>query len=113
MDEDLAIPSALASLHETVREGNSAIDSGDLVALATAAKSVAAMLYTLGIDASSAADKSPNFQALDSLIQGLISERNNAREAKDFARSDAIRDQLKAAGVTLEDAADGTHWSVS
>ena len=113
MDEDLAIPSALASLHETVREGNSAIDSGDLVALATAAKSVAAMLHTLGIDASAAADKSPNFQALDSLIQGLISERNNAREAKDFARSDAIRDQLKAAGVTLEDAADGTHWSVS
>jgi cysteinyl-tRNA synthetase len=50
---------------------------------------------------------------LDALIQGLIAERNAARAAKDFARSDAIRDQLKAAGVSIEDAADGTHWSVN
>jgi cysteinyl-tRNA synthetase len=50
---------------------------------------------------------------LDALVVSLIAERDAARAAKDFARSDAIRDQLKAAGIVLEDAADGTHWSVS
>jgi cysteinyl-tRNA synthetase len=51
--------------------------------------------------------------ALESLVESLITERNQARANKDFARSDAIRDQLQAAGITLEDAADRTHWSVS
>ena len=52
-------------------------------------------------------------KALDNLIQALIEERNAARADKDFARSDAIRNQLQAAGITLEDSADGTHWSVN
>ena len=51
--------------------------------------------------------------ALDALVQALIAERNAARAAKDFSRSDAIRDQLQNAGIVLEDGADGTHWSVN
>ena len=46
-------------------------------------------------------------------IHELARARQEARAAKDFARSDAIRDQLQAAGIVLEDGADGTHWSVS
>jgi cysteinyl-tRNA synthetase len=49
---------------------------------------------------------------LTAVVESLITERNQARANKDFARSDAIRDQLQAAGLTLEDAADRTHWSV-
>ena len=46
----------------------------------------------------------------DGAIEALIAERNEARENKDFARSDEIRDQLSADGIVLEDGADGTTW---
>ena len=114
MDEDLAMPAALATLHETVRGGNSSLDSEDLAAAADALVAVQAMAEVLGINpASWSAVANSNDGALDALVVSLIAERDAARAAKDFARSDAIRDQLKAAGIVLEDAADGTHWSVS
>ena len=114
MDDDLAMPAALATLHETVRAGNSSLDSEDLAAAADALVAVQAMAEVLGINpASWSAAASNNDGALGSLVVSLIAERDAARAAKDFARSDAIRDQLKAAGIVLEDAADGTHWSVS
>ncbi|MGO2082198.1 cysteine--tRNA ligase [Vagococcus sp.] len=48
---------------------------------------------------------------LDEVIEQLIEERKQAREAKDFARSDEIRDQLKEQGIILEDTAQGIRWS--
>lgn len=118
MDEDLAIPAAIAALHETVRAGNSSLDAEDLEATAKALLQVQAMTEVLGINpltwnASGSSNDSAKDQALADLVVSLIAERDAARAAKDFARSDAIRDQLKAAGIVLEDAADGTHWSVS
>jgi cysteinyl-tRNA synthetase len=114
MDEDLAMPAALATLHETVRGGNSSLDSEDLAAAADSLVAVQAMAEVLGINpASWSAGANSNDGALDALVKGLIAQRDAARAAKDFARSDAIRDQLKAAGIVLEDAADGTHWSVN
>lgn len=118
MDEDLAIPAAIAALHETVRAGNSTLDAEDLEATAKALLQVQAMTEVLGINpltwnASGRSTDSAKDQALADLVISLIAERDAARAAKDFARSDAIRDQLKAAGIVLEDAADGTHWSVS
>ena len=115
MDDDLAMPAALATLHESVRSGNSSLDSEDLAAAADALIAVQAMTEVLGINPASWASEqgSQKDEALDALVQSLIAERDAARAAKDFARSDAIRDQLKAAGIVLEDAADGTHWSVN
>jgi cysteinyl-tRNA synthetase len=46
-------------------------------------------------------------------VDALIAERRSARETKDWARADAIRDQLDAMGVSIEDGADGTRWSVA
>mgnify|MGYP006312672071 FL=1 len=43
-------------------------------------------------------------------IEARIEERRRARKARDFARSDAIRDELAAAGILLEDTAEGTRW---
>lgn len=116
MDDDLAIPAALAALHETVRGGNSSLDAEDLEATAKALVAVQAMTEVLGINPQAWAAASPSAakdEALEALVISLIAERDAARAAKDFARSDAIRYQLKAAGIVLEDAADGTHWSVS
>lgn len=114
MDDDLAMPAALAALHDAVRAGNSAIDASDAAATELHLRAVLAMTSVLGINPLEWENGAAgNDQVLDSLIQGLIEERNSARANKDFARSDAIRNQLQAAGITLEDAADGTHWSVN
>ncbi|MEY4437279.1 MAG: hypothetical protein RL100_743 [Actinomycetota bacterium] len=115
MDDDLAIPAALGVLHEQVRSGNAALDGEDLAGAAASVQAVLAMTEVLGINPTTWAqnDSNKNDGALDALMQSLIAERNAARAAKDFARSDAIRDQLQAAGIVLEDGADGTHWSVN
>ena len=50
--------------------------------------------------------------AIDVLVSGLLAQRAQAREAKDWARADAIRDQIKAAGIDIEDTPDGPKWSI-
>ena len=117
MDDDLNLPMALAALHEAVRRGNASFDSGDLAAAQVEQRAVAAMVEVLGINPDSSAwvgegAGSKGEQVLANLIEALIAERAQARASKDFSRSDSIRDQLAAAGVLLEDAADGTNWSI-
>ena len=117
MDDDLAVPQALAVLHETVRAGNLAVDAGDLEALASARGEVLAMVEVLGINPGSphwaAAASAPTERALGSLVDSLIADRNAARAAKDFTTADRIRDELAAAGITVEDGPAGsTQWSV-
>ena len=50
--------------------------------------------------------------AVDALVRGLLDQRAQARAAKDFAAADAIRDQIKAAGIEVEDTPDGPKWSL-
>ena len=115
MDEDLNLPAALAALHEQVRAGNANLDAGGDAAAEYA--SVLAMLEVLGLNPNAsvwaAGGTSAADPALEALVASLIEERNAARANKDFSRSDSIRDQLKAAGIQLEDGADGTNWSIS
>ena len=59
------------------------------------------------------ADASAEASALDALIQTMITQRADARAAKDWAAADRIRDAIAAAGIALEDTADGTHWALS
>jgi len=47
---------------------------------------------------------------LDEEVEQLIEERNTARQNRDFARADAIRDQLRDQGSLLEDTAQGMRW---
>ena len=46
-------------------------------------------------------------------VESLIAARNAARDARDFAEADRIRDQLAELGVALEDGADGTRWTLA
>ncbi|SFS17293.1 cysteinyl-tRNA synthetase [Microbacterium sp. cf046] len=116
MDDDLGVPQALAVLHETVRAGNTALDEGDRAATLAAFADVAIMTGVLGIDPLDPAwhTDSPGAEAtaLGALVRSLIAQRADARAAKDWAAADRIRDAVAAAGITLEDTNDATHWSI-
>lgn len=112
MDDDLALPAALAVVHDTVRAGNTAIDAGEDANVASRANELAAMLAVLGLDVSARADDAAT-DALGTLVERLVAERNRARAEHDWATADRIRDDIDAAGITLEDGADTTRWSIN
>ena len=111
MNDDLNIPAALAVLHESVRQGNSLLDSGNKESAPTIYSQVVAMLSVLGLSPNQWPDGTEQ-QPLSEELEKLIEERKVAREQKDFAKADRIRDQLKAAGIELSDNPSGTHWSI-
>ena len=116
MNNDLAVPQALADISELVRIGNTAITENDLAALSKSASEVRGALGILGCDpfdpifANSSSAKS---EVLDGLISLALEQRNAARARKDFAASDAIRDSLTALGITIEDTPTGSRWTVN
>jgi cysteinyl-tRNA synthetase len=114
LDDDLGTPQATAAVHQGVRDGNNALTSGDKLAARRALGSVLTMTRLLGIapdqwQSGSAADLSG---AVDALVRMALEQRTAARARKDYATADAIRDQLTAAGVTVEDTPDGPRWTV-
>ncbi len=116
MDDDLGVPRAMAVIHETVRAANTAMSAGDATAAAAGVLAVRAMLDVFGLDplaepwASAGTDESPALDALDVLVKAEIEARGAARAAKDWGTADAIRDRLSAAGVVVEDGAEGARW---
>jgi cysteinyl-tRNA synthetase len=115
MDDDLAVPQALGVLHDTVRAGNAALDAEDLHAAAAARGQVLAMSEVLGINPLSpgwsVATDEPAMVALTALVERLLDDRETARQSRDYAAADRIRDELVAAGITIEDTPSGAHWS--
>jgi cysteinyl-tRNA synthetase len=116
MNDDLNMPSALAVLHETVRAGNTALDAENMNEAAEAYFAVLGILNVLNINPLDAIWQTKGsaeaHSALDKLVQTMIEQRKTARDNKDFETSDRIRDQLKMAGITLEDEAGSTNWSL-
>jgi cysteinyl-tRNA synthetase len=106
LDDDLNTSVALAAIHDLTREVNTALadcqlradDQRDLLELIARFDSVF-NIFT-----------APQAEMLDTEIQTLIEERQEARRRRDFARADEIRDQLAARGITLEDTRDGVRW---
>lgn len=105
LDDDLNISPALAAIFDFVRETNNArekqgLSAADSKILSDALKrfdSVLGVIYA-------------KEQALDSDIEEMIQQRQEARKRKDFAESDRIRDQLLAMGIILEDTPQGVRW---
>ncbi|HET7761544.1 MAG TPA: cysteine--tRNA ligase [Phycicoccus sp.] len=119
MDDDLGVSGALAVVHETVRAGNTALDDGDHEDAATIAHQVVAMTDVIGVNPLDPAwsdgdgDGGAALAALESLVRDRLAARAAARSARDYETADAIRDELTAAGITLEDTAAGARWSLS
>jgi cysteinyl-tRNA synthetase len=117
MNDDLAVPAALATISENLRVGNQAITDNDTAAVSKNADEIRGALEILGCDpfdvtfaSSGGSDLS---EALDGTIKLALAERAAARERRDFAASDAIRDGLSALGITIEDTAQGPRWSIN
>jgi cysteinyl-tRNA synthetase len=110
MNLDLNTPLALAVLHDTVRAGNAAFDSGDAPELQKSVEAVKAMVHVLGLtNAYVESDVSPEFRAQ---IEQLLSKRQQAKTAKDFNTADKIRAELEGLGVIIKDLPNETIWSI-
>ena len=111
MNDDLAVPRALAFIAENMRIGNSAAD--DKKVIAKTSGEIRGALSILGCDPKDAAFKSntSNSAAIDGLIKLALEQREAARLRKDFAAADQIRDQIASLGITVEDTANGPRWS--
>jgi len=115
MNDDLAVPAALAFISEQARLGNTAITSGDKAAIVLRAGNVRGALNVLGcdpFDAVFATGSAASTETLDGLISLALQQREAARARKDFATSDAIRDTITELGITIEDTAAGPRWTV-
>ncbi|GAA0947488.1 cysteine--tRNA ligase [Nonomuraea longicatena] len=116
MDDDLATPQAIAVVHEVVREGNVALSRGDKEAVARLLAETQNMLDVFGLDPrapqwrDAGSDLKP---VVDALVSVALEQRKAARERRDFAAADAIRDQLTALGILVEDTPHGPRWEIS
>ena len=117
-DDDLAVPQVLAQISETLRRGNSAITENNKDQIKSAAAEIRGALNILGCDpfdasfAANSAGSADLTKALDGVIQLALAQRAAARERKDFASSDAIRDGLSALGIAIEDTPQGQRWTI-
>jgi cysteinyl-tRNA synthetase len=117
MDDDLGVPQALALVHHTVRAGNTALVDSDRARLAGALGSVRRMLEVLGLDPvaqwPAAGGAGELEKVVDALVRVALDARQEARARKDYAAADAIRARLAAAGVVVEDTAEGVRWRLA
>jgi cysteinyl-tRNA synthetase len=118
LDDDLSVPSALAALHATVRDGNYALSRGDRENAATCLAQVRAMLAVLGLDpltpAWQAGDVDDRLRGVvDALVALALRQREAARARGDYASADSIRDTLESSGVVVEDTPEGTRWKLA
>ena len=102
MDEDLNISAALAALFDAIREGNAALDAGALDPAGAAA--VQALFRRW--DAALGVLERPA-EAVPAGVQALLDKRQAARAAKDWAQSDALRDEIAALGWAVKDTPKG------
>jgi cysteinyl-tRNA synthetase len=116
MDDDLNTSKALAVVHDLVREGNAALADGDNATVAKVLPAVRQMLGILGLDPLdpqwTKAGSAELTGVVDALVALALEQRAAARTRKDWAAADAVRDQLKAAGVVVEDTPNGPRWTV-
>jgi len=117
MDDDLGVPQALAVVHQAVTEGNIALSAGDVAGAAKHAADVRAMMAVLGLDPLaehwSGRDGDASLRpVVDALVEVALRQRQAARDRKDYAAADAIRDGLLAAGIQVDDTALGSRWEL-
>jgi cysteinyl-tRNA synthetase len=102
MDDDLDTPGALAEAFGSVTEINRLLDAGDVDGAAPLVAAWREVLGAVGLEVSGATDEVP------ADVAELARRRDEARASKDWAAADSLRDELTAAGWSVEDTAEGT-----
>ena len=116
LEDDFNAPAALAALNQLTTEVNTLLNAGQPIGKTTL--TAIDQLYrdygstVLGIIPDEFKQEA-NYELVDGLVRMLIEMRTAARKAKDFKRSDQIRDQLAALGVVLEDGRGGTTYRLT
>jgi len=104
MDDDFDTPAAVAVLQVLRRDANTALDDGRTDDAATLIAEVRSVAGALGLELTGATLE------IESDVADLVTQRDAARAAKDWAGADRIRDELLARGIVLEDTPNGTVW---
>jgi cysteinyl-tRNA synthetase len=123
MDDDLAVPAALAAVHACVRDGNQALAASDMRGARISLIRLRTMLDVLGLDPLtphwSASPAGPGAesgerlrQVVGSLVKLTLDQRDAARGRRDYATADAIRNGLEEIGVIVEDTPQGPRWEL-
>ncbi len=105
LDDDLNLPQGVGHIFELIREANTLLDEKKVGvdgrrALLGLIQEIDGHLDVIGADEPGLAEE----------VERLISEREDARQAKDFARADQIREELEHRGIALEDSREGVRW---
>ena len=110
LDDDLNTPQALAELSRIAGGARKAGAAGDRARLKSELLGAGLALGLLQQDPATWFGSRGVDAGDDARIQALVDERNTAKQARDFARADAIRDQLAGEGILLEDTPGGVRW---
>ena len=114
MNDDFNSPVLISHLFEAVRIVNSARDKTESLSV-TDLETLKTLMHTFVFDVLGLLDESKSgagSNVIDGLMSLILDIRKSARENKDWATSDKIRDELKAAGVEVKDTKDGVEWRV-
>jgi cysteinyl-tRNA synthetase len=115
MDNDLNTPVVISTLFEWIKtfhlleEGKESITAEDLTSLQ---KSVAVIVENI-LGLKNQKQNESHKELLDGVIGMILTERQHAKERKDWATSDAIRDRLKELGIAVKDSREGATWEFS
>jgi cysteinyl-tRNA synthetase len=124
MDEDLAVPQALAAVHACLKDGNQALAASDKAGARASLIRLRAMLDVLGLDPLSphwsgsgasmggAGSGEQLRHVIGALVKLSLEQRDAARARRDYTTADAIRDGLEEIGVAVEDTPQGPRWEL-
>ena len=110
LEDDINTPKALAEMFNLARSLNKASDDGERKRLAAELLAAGDLVGLIQQDPEAWFAGDGDGELTGDEIEALLKEREEARAARDFATADGIRDKLAAAGIQIEDGADGTRW---
>jgi cysteinyl-tRNA synthetase len=108
LDDDLNTSEALAAIFEYIRDANASMDAGEFGAANRQSAAELLALFDGVFDVLRPTVKTGGIA--DQEVEARVAERQQAKRARDFARADAIRQELLDAGVILEDTKEGVRW---
>lgn len=117
LDDDLAVPAALAEVHAARADGNRALEAGEHETALAKAGEIRSMMGILGCDPlderwETRDETAAALAAVDVLVRAELQRRDDARRDRDWSQADEIRDRLKNAGIDVTDTADGPQWAL-